>query len=156
MKTERETVAPGGAQKTKGKRSKLSQRRRDDETGVLPSLRVGGDGTHGTNGDDPNDTNLKGFFATGDPLGLDVGDGAQQRPTLNHHIRPLVDSHAHRPSSRQEGLERPHHRATSLAKFVSRLDPAVPPASELGVHQPSSACQQDQLQRLAGCQLRKI
>ena len=83
MKTERETVAPGGAQKTKGKRSKLSQRRRDDETGVLPSLRVGGDGTHGTNGDDPNDTNLKGFFATGDPLGLDVGDGAQQgSPTL--------------------------------------------------------------------------
>ena len=84
MKTERDpgTVAPG-AQKTKGKRSKLSQRRRDDETGVLPSLRVGGDGTHGTNGDDPNnDTNHHrvgsvvpgggSFFATGDPLGLDA------------------------------------------------------------------------------------
>ena len=95
MKTERDpgTVAPG-AQKTKGKRSKLSQRRRDDETGVLPSLRVGGDGTHGTNGDDPNnDTNHHrvgsvvpgggSFFATGDPLGLDVGDGMQQgSPTL--------------------------------------------------------------------------
>lgn len=74
--------------KTKGKRSKLSQRRRDDDAGGggLPSLRVAGDGGH-ANVDDPSGNPgapIPGsLFSTGDPLGLDVGDAMQQgSPTL--------------------------------------------------------------------------
>mgnify|MGYP003311389620 CR=1 FL=1 len=76
------------AAKTKGKRSKLSQRRRDDDAGGggLPSLRVAGDGGH-ANVDDPSGNPgapIPGsLFSTGDPLGLDVGDAMQQgSPTL--------------------------------------------------------------------------
>ena len=74
--------------KTKGKRSKLSQRRRDDDAGAggLPSLRVAGDGAH-ENVDDPTGNPVApipgSLFNTGDPLGLEVGDAIQQgSPTL--------------------------------------------------------------------------
>jgi hypothetical protein len=76
------------AAKTKGKRSKLSQRRRDDDAGAggLPSPRFGGDGAH-ANGDDanvnPGSAHPGSFFAAGDPLGHEFGDAMQQgSPTL--------------------------------------------------------------------------
>lgn len=76
------------AAKTKGKRSKLSQRRRDDDAGAggLPSPRFGGDGAH-ANGDDanvnPGSAHPGSFFTAGDPLGHDFGDAMQQgSPTL--------------------------------------------------------------------------
>ena len=76
------------AAKTKGKRSKLSQRRRDDDAGAggLPSPRFGGDGAH-ANGDDaninPGSAHPGSFFTAGDPLGHEFGDAMQQgSPTL--------------------------------------------------------------------------
>ena len=76
------------AAKTTGKRSKLSQRRRDDDAGAggLPSPRFGGDGAH-ENVDDPTGNPVApipgSLFNTGDPLGLEVGDAIQQgSPTL--------------------------------------------------------------------------